>query len=433
MTTLDLARQDESYIIGLRRWFHEHPDMTGEEEGTILKIREELDKLGLSYVEVEKGGILGSLSGKDTGRSVLLRADIDALPVTEPPNNRKGPRTCISKKEGLMHACGHDGHTAMLLGALKILLENKDQIEGTVYFAFERGEEFTDCYKYLFKYMEDHGINPDSSFGIHLKADLDAGTMAISDGAMMGGSVPFYVTIEGQGGHGSRPDLAISPIDAFCALYTSLQSMRVRHINPFPALTFAVGKVQSGTIGNVIPDSLHFQGSARMLDREAAGLPFAKEMAHLIETICEAYHCKASYLIKNPSYPVVNDMECARFARQVIGDIIGPERFVPAVPWMATDTFSNYLKLWPGVYAFLGIRNEEQGSGAEHHNPLFDLDESVLALGAASCATYALEFLKSDIDNAGKKFPGGFRALLRDRQDAANLQLIYGETLEETI
>ena len=155
-------------------------------------------------------------------------------------------------------------------------------------------------------------------------------------------------------------------------------------------------------------------------------------MAHLIDTMCDAYHCKATYTIKNPSFPVVNNAACAQLARQAIGAEIGAERFVTAEPWMATDTFANYLKLWPGVYAFLGIRNEEFGSGAEHHNPRFDLDESVLHLGAAGAAAYALSFLKSDIDNTAKKLPGGFRTILRQRKDAANLQLIYQETLEDT-
>ena len=151
MTNLELAKKYEQYMIDLRRWFHTYPDMTGEEFETIKKIREELDQMCLDYVEIENGGILGKISCGTSDRSVLLRADVDALPVTESEENLAGPRCCRSQKEGLMHACGHDGHTAMLLGALKILSEQKEKIEGTIYFMFERGEEYPDYYKNIFK------------------------------------------------------------------------------------------------------------------------------------------------------------------------------------------------------------------------------------------------------------------------------------------
>lgn len=429
MTNLELAKKYEQYVIDLRRWFHTYPDMTGEEFGTIKKIRDELDRMGLEYVEIENGGLLGCIRFGTAERSVLLRADVDALPVQESEENLVGPRCCKSRKEGLMHACGHDGHTAMLLGALKILLEQKEKIDGTIYFMFERGEEYPDYYKNIFKYMEEHGIDPDSAWGIHLKSDVESGKIAISDGAMMGGSLPFTVTINGKGGHGSRPDLAQSPIDAFVAVYNGLQGMRVRQINPFQALTFSIGKIESGNIGNVIPDSLRFQGSVRMLDRENAGMPFAEEMKHMIDRICDAYHCEAEYTIGNPGYPVVNDPECAQLARDVIGKEIGKKHVIPAVPWMATDSFAYHLKLWPGVYAFLGIKNEKKGTGADHHNPQFDLDEDVLYLGSASTAAYAIEFLKSGIDNSSKKTPGGYRAILRDRKDAKTLLRLYNEKL----
>ena len=351
MSILEQAKNHEEYIVALRRHFHENPELSNMEDKTIERIAQELDAMGVEYVVVENGGILGKVVGNKPGdKAVLLRADVDALPVKETADNLKvGGRTCLSKVEGVMHACGHDGHIAMLLGAAKVLVENKDEIEGTVYLCFERGEEGTGNSKYLFKYIEEQNIHIDTSYGTHLLSTLETGKLGINDTNMMAGVIVFNITIEGQGGHGSRPDQSINPIDAFAAIYQGMLALRLQKIDPYKELTYSVGTLNSGVVGNVIPQTLTFGGTVRMFDRDGAGMVFYEEFKHLVEKTCEAYKCTATFnRYTLPSYAVVNDPECAQFARKVIAEELGAESICQPEPWMASESFSSYLLQWPG-------------------------------------------------------------------------------------
>ena len=414
MRNIDLARKYEQYIINQRRYFHENPELTNNEFETVKKIEEELDDIGIPYVEIENGGVLATLEGnKACERSVLLRADVDALAINEADSNLKFKRTCISRNKGIMHACGHDGHIAMLLGAAKILYDKRDEIEGTIYFCFERAEEGGIGYQYILKYIDENQINIDTVYAIHLYSKLESGKLAINEGPVMACNMPFHITIEGKGGHGSRPDLATSPIDAFVDIYTRLSALRLTKIDPFKALTYSIGEVQAGNSQNSIPDSLKFKGTVRTFDRDGAGMIFYDELKKLVDGVCELHGCRAIYTRYNvPSLAVINDNECAGLARDVIGQELGIDSVVSTEPWMASEAFSRYLCMWPGVFVLLGIKNEEKGIGAEHHNAYFDIDETVLYKGAASAATYALEFLKSDIDTSHRKLRGGFNEMM---------------------
>lgn len=419
MKNIEAAKKYEEYIISQRRYFHENPELPGKETNTVQKISEELRGMGIPFVEIENGGILATVKGGKAGeKAVLLRADIDALAIEEAHSNLKNERTCISKNKGIMHACGHDGHTAMLLGAAKILLEKQADIEGTVYLCFERAEEGGYGHRYIIEYIDKNKINIDSVYAMHLYSGLDSGKLAINDGAMMACNMHFDITIEGKGGHGCRPDLSINPINAFVEICNGLGAVRMRKIDPFKPLAYSIGMVKSGTSRNVIPDTLSFSGTVRTFDRSGSGMVFRREMKNLIDGICDIHGCKAIYnnfLV--PNLAVVNDKECAIFARDVIGKEIGREDVITADPWMASEPFSCYISMWPGVFAFLGIKNEEKGTGAEHHNSYFDIDESVLYKGSAAAATYALEFLKSDIDTSSRKLKGGFNELMNILND----------------
>ncbi len=429
MKNIDLARKYEDYIIAQRRYLHENPEITGKEYETVKKIASELDLMGIPYVEIEEGGVLATLKGgRDNRRAVLLRADIDALAVNENEENLKLKRTCKSKNEGVMHACGHDGHTAMLLGAAKILLEKQDELEGTVYLCFEGGEEGGGNGCYILKYLDDNKINIDSVYAMHLFSKIDSGKLVINDGPMMASMMVFSVTIEGKGGHGSRPDLSASPIDAFVAIYNGLSAMRLTKIDPYKSLTYSIGSVKAGDAHNIIPQSLNFKGTMRTFDRDGAGMTFHREIKKLIDGVCELYGCRAVYeKYTEPGIPVLNDAECAAFARKAIGEELGREDIITAEPWMASEPFSQFLYMWPGVFAFLGVKNEEKGIGAEHHNQYFDIDESVLYKGSAAAATYAIEFLKSNIDTSARKFNGGYREVILKSERAEYYNLLYGK------
>jgi len=429
MKNIELAAKHENYIIDMRRYFHENPELSNLEHNTIATIASQLDDMGILYVIVENGGILATVKGeKDNGKAVMLRADIDALPVQETPDNLKsGGRTCLSKVPGVMHACGHDGHIAMLLGAAKILKDKKCELEGTVYLCFERGEEATGNVGYIFAYIEKNNIKIDTVYGIHLLATAPTGYMVINDTNMMAGAMAFDITIDGRGGHGSRPDQAINPIDAFWAIYGGMLSLRVQKIDPYKTLTYSVGKVNAGVAGNIIPQTVNFSGSMRTFDQEGAGMTFYNELRKLVDSTCTAYGCTPIYnFYTKPGLPIVNEPSLAQFARKVIGAELGEENVGSGEPWMASDSYSQYLMQWPGVYAFLGMQNEEKGVGAAHHNQAFDVDEDVLKLGAASAATYAIEYLRTDGLLGGRKL--GYREfLIKQDTDEQYIKRFLGE------
>ncbi len=422
MKYLEGAKKYEDYIISMRRYFHENPELSDKEDETIKRLSEELTAMGVEHVVVENGGIFATIVGNKPGdKAVMLRADVDALPVQETDDNLiKGGRSCKSKVDGVMHACGHDGHMAMMLGATKILMDNKDDIEGTVYVVFERGEEATGNCKYLFNYIHQNNIKIDTCFAIHLQAMLESGKIGINDKGMMAGSYWFKMEIEGQGGHGSRPDQSINPIAAFADIFSSMDRIRMAKLDPYEALAYSVGLVQTeGSALNVIPQKLQFGGSVRFYERELMGKKFKEEFLKLVDSTCKLHGCTYKHILNGGvSFAAVNNPELAQFARTVIGEEIGAENVSTVEPWMASESFSRYLKMWPGVFAFLGIKNDEKGVGAAHHNEAFDIDEAALYKGAAGAVKYAVEFLKSDI----KTQTVGFKEMLIEAEDTAMIE-----------
>ena len=425
MNALNLTAKYEDYITGLRRWFHENPELSGKEYETIRKIDAELTAMGIEHTIVENGGILGWIHGKNpNGKTVLLRADCDALPVLE-KENLNGTRACWSKNEGVMHACGHDAHTAMLLGAARALLDCQDELEGDVLLCFERGEESGGNVKYLFAYMEQQGIHVDSCFGLHANVPAPTGSIIINDTDTLAGSMGFEVTLEGQGGHGSRPDQANNPIDCFFAIYQRLEALRLTSIDPFKTCTYSVGSLHAGKQGNVIPQTLTFSGSMRCFDSEGVGMTFYKEFRHVIDCTAEAYHCKVRYdRYTLPGLATVNDIECSAFAKRILAEEFGADHILTAEPQMGSESFSQYLKQWPGVFGLLGVHNPEKGTGAANHNEAFDVDEAALKYGAAAHVKYAVEFLRSDFQTTHQE-KLTFREILERQGRNADLEELY--------
>ena len=417
MKLYELAKEVDSYVVEMRRYFHEHPELSNQEEKTVERIAQELDGMGISYDIVPKGGIIAVLDGADPGKgkTVLLRADIDALPVQETEKNLARERVCRSGVPGVMHACGHDGHTAMLLGVARILAAHREAIHGRIILFFERGEENGGGQPYMLAWMDEHGLTADTVWGIHLYAMLESGKVGIITGGTMSAVFAFNVTIHGKGGHGSRPDQAISPIDCFVAIYNALQAARLTKVTPFEPLTMSMGLVHAGSVGNVIPNDLTFGGTARLFNRDLAGIPYKEAFCKFVDGIAAAYGCTVTYNnIIEPSYSVYNDAECAEFARKVIGEELGADVICQPEPWMASESFSSLQKLWPGVFARVGVQNEEKGTGAAHHNEFFDLDEDVFKLGVTGALSYALNFLDSDVDTTPRKWPGTVREMFLD-------------------
>ncbi len=426
MKNIEIAEKFQDYMVEIRRYLHENPELTGKEYNTVAYIRSKLDEMGMEYTEIENGGILAFLRGKEPGKTVLLRADCDALPIIE-KDNLKGCRKVWSKNPGVMHACGHDGHTACLLGACRILQERQDEIKGTVIFLFERGEEGGDNIRYMFKYMEDNGIVPDSCFGLHTSPLLPTGTVCVNDHGVNASAMLFDITIEGKGGHGSRPDRSNSPIDCFTAIYNRLESIRLTKIDPYMPLTYTIGMLQAGVQANVIPQTLRFAGTMRTYDRETAGMVFHREFKKAVDGICAAYDCVPTYnRYTLPSLANINDTEYAAFAREVFALEFGADHVGQMEPSMGSESYAMYTKQWNGCFANLGVHCEEKGTGANGHNENYDLDEDCLKYGAACHASYALAFLHTDRSfSAGEKW--SYKRILKELGRAEDLKEIYGE------
>lgn len=395
MNTLDMLRPYEPQMIADRRWLHEHPELSGQETQTLGYIVSALEALGLGIHIVPDGGVIGVMGESGMGPCVLLRADCDALPVQENPTNLQFPRCCVSKNPGVMHACGHDAHMAMLLGAARALAAHAQEIPGRVLFVFERGEEKggKGFLEHLLPYIDEH-FAVDACYATHVRWDIPAGKIAVLDGAAMAGAFGFDVTIHGRGGHGSRPDLAVSPIDCFSAIHQQLLALRMRAVEPEKVLTYSLGLVQAGEQGNVIPDTLRFAGTVRTYDTAGAGERFARDMRRIIDSTCASHGCEAAYThFSKPLYEVRNHPAAAALARQAITRNLGMLSLTVCAPWMASESMSAYLRLWPGVLTFTGVQNERKGAGANHHTPAFDLDETAMLPGAAAACAFALDVL----------------------------------------
>ena len=404
MNTLELSKNIHEYMIEMRRHFHENPELSGKEVNTLETIKAELTKMGIPFHHAPNGGIVAIVDSGKEGKTVLLRSDVDALPVSESETNAGGnKKVCISKNDGVMHACGHDGHTATLLGALKILNENKDAFSGKVIGAFEQGEEGGGNWVFLMKYMENHGIKFDTVFACHLQIGVDAGKLAFVRGNTMATIIRIAVKIKGRGGHGSRPDMSVSPVDCFVAIYNGMNTIRMRNCDPYNPITFSVGHVVSGTKGNIIPDDLQFEGTVRLFDFEQ-GMRFRTAFVEMLENTCKAYGC--DYEIIRLSYPglsVYNDAQCTDMAMKAVEKYMGEGIAKVGIPIMGSESFPTYQRLAPGVFCFAGARCEEKGITADHHNPKFDIDEDSLVYSAAVYLAYTFEYLENGFDTDDRK------------------------------
>ncbi len=385
-------------LIAMRRHFHEYPEGSQKEFKTMDYIEEKLKGMGLSSVRVPRGGILATIDSGKPGYTMLMRADIDALPVQEDPVNLSKPKVAVSKNEGYCHACGHDGHISMLLTEAKILAAHTDEWEGKVILMFEQAEEFGERGgKHLLQYIHEQGIHVDTCYATHVRWDIPVGKMAVLDNGVMSGAFFFRVKLNGKGGHGSRPDLSINPIDAFIAFGAALQSLRMRAVSPDNCLTYSFGSLHAGQEPNIIPPSLTFAGSCRFFDNND-GEFFSKKFYQILNNICEEYGV-SSEIQEEQFLPVtMNDKTCAALARNTITASLGNDALYPTGHWMASETFGAALAMYPGILAFTGIKDTEVGSGANHHNAKFDIGEKGLVTGVESALAYVLAVLKEKPD-----------------------------------
>ena len=389
---LRLAEEFEPYIIQCRRKVHALAEPCTQEFKTKAFILEEVNKLGLPYEEVPTNSVIVKLDTGRPGMTVALRADIDALPVKENPDNLAGPRGCRSEHDGYCHACGHDGHTAMLLGAMQVLTRLKDDLCGTVLFCFEEGEEQGTGVEALLEALKKYNV--DRCWGIHVYAGLEEGKISVDPGPRMAGGCGLGVTFKGKGGHGSRPDMAANPVFAGAAFLVNLETAMAQQITAGQTVTQGVTMFHGGDAANIIPETAKINGTFRFFNEEEGQKALDRYKA-VAQATAGMYKCSVEFdeNVRLFGGPVINDKDCAAVAKEALVDILPAGTVVECEPWYASESFSQWLRAYPGVFAFLGINNEPAGFGAIHHNEKFDFDEKVLRTGAIATAKYVAAWL----------------------------------------
>lgn len=380
------------YVRKLKNHFHKYPELSGGEVNTSKKIKEELESFNIPYESVEEYGVIGTLKGKKLGKTIALRADIDALPILESQYNLRGKKDIVSSIDGVCHACGHDGHTAMLLASARELSEMRNEFDGTILFCFEEGEEDGSGVDAMLKKLKDKNI--DAVWGIHLYSGLSSGKISVDEGPRMSGVHFFDVEVIGKSGHGSSPHKTIDPINCTVKILSNLSSLVSREIDPLSAAVLSVGKLNAGSAPNIIPEKANFEGTIRYFRQDVSD-NLVKSFYNTVESISKAHDCKASISMKQPAIPVINDSKLSKLARDSVKRSIGEDFLISCKPWMASESMGYYLREYPGVFAFLGIANKEVGTGAEHHNPEFDIDDESLKNGVYTTIGFALDFLNS--------------------------------------
>lgn len=383
MDIKSMAEQQREYAIALRREFHEHPELSGQETETRARIVRELEQMDIPYELLPGTGIIARLEGGKPGPCRAVRADIDALPVTESPVNLRQAKQCVSAIPGRMHACGHDAHAAVLLATLHALSPVRSELAGTVLGCFEEGEETNCGIDTMISALEKYPV--DEVFGLHVQYRVAAGTINIAPGPRMAGTLGIGVTFRGRSGHGSRPDQAINPIVPAAHFITQLNSAFMNQLDVEKTVTLGLGKVAAGEATNVIPETAYVGGTARFFDR-GEGLKAERIVRTVAETTATAFACTVEYEDRHgiSPMPVVNDPDVATSVSRALADACGETVLADEPVWYASETFSSYLEHYRGAFAFLGIKNERLGSGAAHHNEKFDIDERALPLGVAA-------------------------------------------------
>jgi amidohydrolase len=370
-------------IVAWRRDFHRHPEVAFQETRTSAVVREFLEGLGLPVKPAAGTGLVAVLEGKQRGKTVALRADMDALPIQE-----EGEKEYGSLNPGATHACAHDGHMAMLLAAAKVLTARKKEFSGRVVFLFQPAEETPPGGAE--RMIEDGALEGvDAVFGLHLWQSFPTGKIGVIKGPMMAQSDNFSLVVRGKGGHGAMPHTAVDPILAAAQIIMNCQTIVSRNVDPLKPCVVTFGTVHGGTTHNIIPEEVVLSGTVRTFDPPVQALA-EKRLREISEETAKAFgaSCRFEY---RPGYPaVVNDAGMVEFAVNVARRVLGENCLQPFDPIMGGEDFAFYLRKVPGAFLFLGAGD---GRRYPHHHPAFDIDERALPTGALFITSLALEFL----------------------------------------
>jgi len=390
ITFLKEAKDIKEELIAIRRDIHEHPELGFEVVRTSQIVKDFLTKEGIPFYSFAKTGVCGLIKGEQKGenKTIALRADMDALPIQD-------KKTCSysSKVQGKMHACGHDGHTAILLGVAKILNKYKQRFHGDVKLIFEPAEETTGGAPLMIKEGVLENPRVDMIIGLHVTEDLDVGKIKIKKGVVNAASNPFIIKIKGSGGHGAHPQDTVDPILVAANVVTAIQAIVSREISPLHPIVITVGTINGGTAPNIIPDEVVLTGIIRTITNEDR-IYCAQRVENLVKGICIAFKAEAEVLIIE-GYPCLyNDDWVVDRVKLAAEEILGKDNVVEQEnPSMGVESFAYFAKERPAAFYFLGTKNLAKNTDKPAHSSHFNIDEDALPLGVALQCDIVYEYL----------------------------------------
>ena len=389
---LEETNQLFKYCQEFRRDFHANPELGFEEYRTSKIVAQELGKLGLDSIMtgVAKTGVVGLLKGDKPGPVILLRFDMDALPLVEETG-----KDYASKFPGKMHACGHDGHTAVGLTTAKILIAHRKELAGTVKFVFQPAEEGLGGAALMVKEGVLDNPKPDFALATHVWNDKPIGWMGITSGPMMAAAETFEISITGKGGHGASPHQAVDPILAASHVVTALQSVVSRNIAPLDTAVVSVCGIQSGSAFNIIPSKSSLQGTIRTFKPEVRE-NVIKRVKEISVGVAHSFDCDAEFKINSVTPTVYNDLELSALVRKSASGLFPAEEIDDQAMTMGSEDFAFMMEGVKGCFVFVGSANEEKGLNAMHHHPKFDFDEMALIKASALLSTVTMELLSGE-------------------------------------
>ncbi|MDY0256159.1 amidohydrolase [Gudongella oleilytica] len=385
MDIKELTKKHLDYAVATRRYFHENPEPSMKEFNTQKRIMEELKAMGIEHYPCGGTGVVGIIKGKGPGKTIALRADIDALEVQE-----ENPVPYKSKIDGMMHACGHDTHIAGLLTAAKILNEIKDEFDGTVKLIFQPGEEVAQGALAMIKDGVMEGV--DGIFGIHIWNDVETGKVSVEAGPRMASAGMFKVYITGKGGHGAMPHQTVDASVVASAIVMNLQSIVNREINPSDPAVVTVGMIRSGSRWNVISGEAYMEGTTRCYSMEVNNA-FEGQLRRIVEMTAQAYRAEARMEYTQMTIPTINDPMMSAIAAESVKKVAGEEGLVTFEKTSGGEDFAFFSEYAPSAFAFVGSKNTAKLDYYPHHHPKFDIDEDALGVSAGLYTQFALDFL----------------------------------------
>ena len=388
MDLKSLCDKFADYQVKQRRWFHQNPEVSTKEFETSTHIKAELDRMGIAWRNCGlQTGVVAKIQGCRPGKTILLRADMDALSV-----NEETGEIFSSRNPGVMHACGHDCHMSMLLTAAAMLNELKADFDGTVVLAFQPAEEMGVGAKSMIEEGVLDGV--DAAFSMHVWSDLQAGTISVREGAAMASGDRFSIDVEGVGGHGAMPHVCTDAAVICSAIVQNLQTVVSREISPVETAVVTVGTIEAGTRWNVVAGSGRLTGTTRCFSNEVRE-HFPEMIGRIATQTASALKGKARLTYDALVPPVINDQGMARLVQSCAREVLGEKACVDYPLTMVAEDFAYFEQKVPGVMALFGILNEACGAVYPQHSGCYRVDESMLIHGAELYAKVALSFLKA--------------------------------------